>query len=435
MSYSSRIICIGILLCSAIVPACSDHKSPISPRKITFRSFFVRPDGLGDYPTIQAAIDAASKGDTIQLANGRYMGDGNRDLDFRGLGIVLRSQFGDPVYCVIDCDGTPQEPHRGVWFHSQETAATVIENLTIEHGYESRGGTAILCENASSPTIRNLVISSNENRAVLVSSSLVTMENCVFESNQGGTLLVRDSSSVVLKNCIFRYNLTTAGSGGAIVNLSSSLELSECLFRSNAAALTGGAIVSAAESGHDRSTMIVVSCVFSDNTAGYHGGALHFDQTDFSIQGCIFLDNTAGINGGAFWCHFESEGNIGNTLFYGNRGESGGAINCGIVNSLNIDDTIIAFNTGNEGLYCDTLYPTSLPQLRCSDIYGNEGGDWTGVLAGQLGENGNIAEDPLFCNQFDGDFRLQSTSPCKPANGCGLIGPLDIGCDSTLFVR
>ena len=41
----------------------------------------VAPDGP---ITIQEAIDSSSPGDIIELADGLFTGDGNRDLDFRG---------------------------------------------------------------------------------------------------------------------------------------------------------------------------------------------------------------------------------------------------------------------------------------------------------------------------------------------------------------
>ena len=73
-----------------------------SPASAT--TYLVRPDGNGDFVTIQAAIDSAVAGDIIELSDGVFTGDGNRDLDFLGKGITLRSQSGDPELCVIDCE-------------------------------------------------------------------------------------------------------------------------------------------------------------------------------------------------------------------------------------------------------------------------------------------------------------------------------------------
>src|SRR5512140_630920 len=43
------------------------------PTVLVARTIVVRPDGSGDYPTIQAAVDAAApSGDVIQLASGTF---------------------------------------------------------------------------------------------------------------------------------------------------------------------------------------------------------------------------------------------------------------------------------------------------------------------------------------------------------------------------
>jgi hypothetical protein len=47
------------------------------------------------------------------------------------------------------------------------------------------------------------------------------------------------------------------------------------------------------------------------------------------------------------------------------------------------------------------------------------------------GVDGNISDDPEFCDVPVLDFTLDSISPCAPGNsppGCSLIGALDVGC-------
>jgi hypothetical protein len=61
-------------------------------------------DGSAEHPfdAIQEAIDAAFPAETIIVLPGTYMGQGNRDIDFKGKSIILSSQNG-PQTCIIDC--------------------------------------------------------------------------------------------------------------------------------------------------------------------------------------------------------------------------------------------------------------------------------------------------------------------------------------------
>jgi parallel beta-helix repeat protein len=111
-------------------------------------------------PTIQAGIGAAHDGDTVLVADGTYTGDGNRDIDFLGKAITLRSENG-PEYCVID--GYPGYERIFV-FDGGEGHESVLEGFTItggrgEIGEEEWGG-GIYCE-GSSPTIRGNIITGN----------------------------------------------------------------------------------------------------------------------------------------------------------------------------------------------------------------------------------------------------------------------------------
>ena len=95
-------------------------------------------NGTTDHPfdAIQQAVDASSHGDTIIVADGTYTGPGNRDIDFTGKAITLVSENG-PEMCIINCNGTAADPHRGFYFHSAEDANSVVDGFTIINGYAS----------------------------------------------------------------------------------------------------------------------------------------------------------------------------------------------------------------------------------------------------------------------------------------------------------
>ena len=85
-------------------------------------TYVVRPDGTGDFPTIQAAIDSALDGDTIKLTDGTFRGEGNRNIHYWGKAITICGQSGDPSLCTIDCEGQT----RGFKFNCGESSAAVL---------------------------------------------------------------------------------------------------------------------------------------------------------------------------------------------------------------------------------------------------------------------------------------------------------------------
>ena len=97
--------------------------------------YVITPEGTGDFATIQAAIDAAEDGDVIELTNGVFTGDGNREIDFLGRAITLRSQGGDPETCIIDCEGSAEESHHCLDFQNEEGEESIVRGITLTNGY------------------------------------------------------------------------------------------------------------------------------------------------------------------------------------------------------------------------------------------------------------------------------------------------------------
>jgi hypothetical protein len=100
----------------------------------------VKPDGTGDYPVIQAAIDAAMNGDEILLTDGVFKGKGNKDVKFWGKAVTVRSQSGNPWDCIIDAEGEIGLPYSAFVFEYGEGLDSVVRDLTI---YD--GSTATVC--------------------------------------------------------------------------------------------------------------------------------------------------------------------------------------------------------------------------------------------------------------------------------------------------
>lgn len=137
-----------------------------------------------DQPTIQSGINAAALGDTVLVLAGTYSGAGNRDIDFGGKNIVVRSASG-PLYTTIDCGGSPSEVHIGFYIHFLEDTTCVLDGFTVTNAYtavEYEDG-AIICSGAS-PTIRNCVVTQNHGNGFRVRSDAYPhLVDCQAHSN------------------------------------------------------------------------------------------------------------------------------------------------------------------------------------------------------------------------------------------------------------
>ena len=177
------------------------------------RETFIVPD---DFSTIQDAINASVDGDTVLVRNGTYTGIGNRDIDYFGKAIVLKSMHG-PEVTIIDCEGSESDPHRGFYFHNSERSDSIVNGFTIRNGWASNGGG--IKTYRSSPTITNCIFSENSGTGIDLYHSLPILINCLFTNNSGvygGGVridLYGCSGVEVISNCSFFDNSAEVGGG------------------------------------------------------------------------------------------------------------------------------------------------------------------------------------------------------------------------------
>ncbi|MCH9031085.1 MAG: hypothetical protein IIB00_02355 [candidate division Zixibacteria bacterium] len=423
-----------------------------------------------DQPTIQEGIDSAFNGDTVLVAAGVYTGIGNRDMDFGGKQITVKSESG-PDFTIIDCQGDTLSPHRAFLFHTGEDSTTKLEGFTIRGGLVVDGsGAAILCDTAS-PKISNCRFVRNKchfelvgneftlaaGGAVVCNNSFAIFENCVFDSNfahAGGALVCDYSSQLTMLGCSFTANqtgprhvagFTFSGGGGAIACIgSSSLTLSDCSFSWNAGG-AGGALFL------HNSTASFQSCVFESNLANGvalvnllapgQRGAIYCEITTLTLTECVFTRNVAtspefqsgpGIGGAAYFT--QCSPSLTSCTFFANSASEymtftglGGAI-CLSNAYPTIEKCIISFSESGNSI--SRLSSLSVPTLLCCDIYGNDDGDWVEFIADQLDSNDNFSQDPLFCDTSSNDLSIQGNSPCAQSRSlCGQqVGAIEPAC-------
>ncbi|MCP4293493.1 MAG: T9SS type A sorting domain-containing protein [bacterium] len=171
------------------------------------------------------------------------------------------------------------------------------------------------------------------------------------------------------------------------------------------------------------STPVFRNCVFDSNYAEFGGGGISAGYGDsLIIENCIFTDNeTDGI--GAAIQVSRTETTIKNTTINGSRGASIHYATDGVT----LENCLIT-NGANEALVQNSENDPD-PVLSCCDLYGNDE-DYSTFFEGALDQDGNISQDPLYCNPLFGDLQLYSVSPCAEENSgdCGTIGALGVGC-------
>ena len=246
---------------------------------LTFLIFVVLPLAANtihvptDKPTIQAAIDAASDGDTILVSDGTY----KENIDFKGKAITVKSVNG-PGTTVIDGGALDTV----VKFSTNEGSSSVLDGFTIRNGAVNQSstfsGSGIYVGN-SSPTIINNIVTANggcEGAGIdvqfgspLIQGNTIThnsQSGCSGGTGGGGILLGGAAQAQILINTISQNS--TGADGGGI-----------SLFAAGNPVIRGNTI--------------------SNNTAGGSGGGIAMaNQSDAVVTDNLIISNSASLGGG-----------------------------------------------------------------------------------------------------------------------------------------
>ncbi len=372
----------------------------------------------GSYANIQAGIDAASTGDTVLVADGTYQGSGNRDLNFNGKAIVVKSVNGYGS-TTIDCQGSSVNKYRAFAFSNGETSSSIIDGFTIANGYAPSSGAKVDCRTGGG--------------ILCLSNTSPTIKNCLFVNNYAGCLggaIGCYHASPTIQDCIFDDNEADIA-GGIVAQSYSNPDIIDCEFNGNA----GGAIKCYMYSDPD-----ITGCTFDGNYAHNGAGGIYCrSYSDPTVSYCVFTDNYVD------WDAYSDNEASGMCIFYGSSptvsnctfGYNGSA-RAVIVNldtsTPTFTNCLIAENDSNAVYVENANY---VPTFTCSDIWGNAEGGWPSSpedLADQGGEDGNFSYTPLFCN---GVYVNESSRclPDHPSNECDtLIGALGMGATGCDYV-
>ena len=403
----------------------------ITATSLSAADWYVKPDRTGDAATIQAAVDAAAPGDTILLADGTFTGDGNRDIFVYAKPLLFMSESLDPDLCVIDCGGTETEFHQGFDLHVAESPWVMIVGVTVRGAYTNSGGAVYVGLEEDQPgqvSLVNCVLT--ENNAVYSGPAMLVFHDCFANlvtsrvtgnyASDGGAIYLASNSALTVSGGVFSNNGADVH-GGAISTYGGTLILSSCTFSGNTTTGTGGAIY-----GTEGAALALLGCTLSGNNAFQGGGAVYFDGEAVSLSQCSSMHN---------WSQYGASLRIGGaaTVLVANcsfvADSSGyGAILMSDGISPVIDRTVIAFGKETAAISCFGT-PGDI-SVTCSDFFGNESGDWIACVEGLDGTEGNISEDPLFCDLENGSVAVEDCSPCLAAhNTCGLdMGAGILGC-------
>jgi hypothetical protein len=371
-----------------------------------------------DQPTIQAAINAASAGDTVLVAAGIY----TETINFGGRAITVASEAG-PSVTIIDGNQLGSV----ATFASGEGRASVLSGFTLRNGRTSGDGGGIRTS-VTSPTI--------------VSNRIVDNRAC----NGGGGISVNSGSPLVQSNVISNNSQSgcSGGAGGGIlITGAGSAQIFDNYISGNSWSSGGGISLFAAGTPVISNNIIIGNRV-TGSTGSSGGGIDLANHSDALIQQNLIISNTASVRGGGVnWMVPSGRRGpllVNNTIVGNSSPADSGIYADGFDAQTRLVNNIVVGNSAQPAIYCGNLNDTNPPLFSHNDVFNAAGGAaYGGLCSDQTGIAYNISADPWF---IDADYHVHRHSPvinagtdvdCPSRDKHGIPRPQGGSCDLGIY--
>lgn len=277
-----QIMAFGLMASIGLVGVCfvgADEGPIMGPRTLV-----VALDGTGDFQSLQEAVDAARKGDTVFVKAGHYQQDvtihSKEKIKFVGAGV-------DQV-TILGRDIVVGALHVGKWPYGATDVE--ISDMTIN----DHGGHAVGLFNGQGLLLRRLVIN-----GMLFSQQVrdVRIEDCVIGGSETTGVQFADSEAVMVGNLIHDNDYGVSIAGKSHVRLERNV-ITRSLF---------DAVV---VSGHARAVIV------SNTLVKNGGGAAFLGQSQSQVSG-----NVVGLNRVGFLIAPSSQTRTSFNAFYNTDGD------------------------------------------------------------------------------------------------------------------
>jgi hypothetical protein len=372
--------------------------------QVSARTWYVKPDGTGDAPTIQAGVDSAASYagfDTVLVSAGTYTAAETRYVgEFNGPTMTAN------LFLVSDSSGT-YRPDSTIVISESGAGSTILDGNNQHR--------VVICKKVKACELIGFTIRKGSGGTMI----------------QGGGIFCSDKTNILIKDNKIENNKARQGGGigcRAGIGKKSTITLQDNVIANNT---TVGTVV--AEGGGifmmGSTKAWIIDNEICHNQAYTRGGGVRLEvRKAVWIAGNLVVGNVAGTDSTGYGGGLSLSGTglislYQNTIDENEAGDHAGAITSGNT-QRSFRNNIITNNVADDigGIHC-TAEPDT---FACNDFWSNIGGDTSGC---GTGEN-NISENPLFCD-YGVDYDLCSNSPCcadSAPEGCGRIGAYGVGC-------